>query len=529
MKIPEDRVLDLAVPLVPGRRIDLRREVLRRLDLEAGSLGRVRILRRSVDARRKNRIRILFRLEIAPPDGESAAGTDPGRAGEIAFPDWSRSGERRIGSRPVVVGAGPGGLFAALGLALKGYRPLVLERGAPLAPRIDAVRRFWREGILDPETNVPFGEGGAGTFSDGKLTTRSKHPLVRMVFEVLVRCGAPPSVLYEQKPHLGTEKVRAVVRRLRRRIEELGGSFHFETRLCGLRIDSGRVRAVETGRGAIETDAVFLAIGHSARDTYRSLADAGVLLEPKPFAVGLRVEHDQDRIDRAQYGDFAGHPELGPADYRLSWTDPASRRGVYSFCNCPGGRIIAASNEAGAVVTNGMSRFRRDSGLSNAALVVSVLPSDFGSADPLAGLDYQRAIEERAFRMGGGAFVAPAQATRSFLRGRTDRALRASYRPGVCPADLAGLLPGTLVAPLREAIRVFSRRIAGFADSVLVGPETRTSSPVRIVRHRDSMESLNVRGLFPVGEGAGYAGGIVSSAVDGLRAVSVVRPRRSLP
>lgn len=525
----------LEVPLKKGTRVDLQAELCGKLSVSPETLVSFRILRRSVDARRKNRIFIVFKLEVRLASAVTDIATIAAKGGLVhveeapAIITRRKGGQKRsIGRHPVVVGTGPAGLFAALALAGKGYRPLVVERGGELPERIEAVTRFWKTGSLEPDTNVQFGEGGAGTFSDGKLTSRSRHPLVSRIFDVMVECGAPGEILYEQKPHLGTERVRAIVRRLRRRIQEMGGSFLFNHEMKGLLIRDNSVKAVEAGNELIDTGAVFLAMGHSARDSYRMLLERGVMLEAKAFAVGLRVEHEQTLIDGAQYGTFAGHPELGAADYRLTWQDRKSGRGVYSFCNCPGGVIIAAASEPLGVVTNGMSRYRRDSGNSNSAIVVTVAPKDFPGTGPLAGVKFQRGIERKAFEMAGGGYLAPAQRTRDFLLGVPSQGegISASYTPGVVPSDLARLLPASLRSALKGGIRNFTSKIKGFDNSVLVGPETRTSSPVRIIRDKHTLESVNVRGLYPIGEGSGYAGGIVSSAVDGLKAVENIEPYR---
>ncbi len=513
---------ELAVCLKPDQRVDLKEEISRFLQIRPEQVKGYRVLRRSVDARRKNRVRILYRIEVGLQEegleqgAHPATAIKPGRV-ESRF----RAGPlRRIGAHPVVVGTGPAGLFAALALCEKGYRPVILERGDGMALRVDAVGRFWQHGRLDPESNVQFGEGGAGTFSDGKLTTRSKHPLVEKVFGVFHQFGADEEILYEQRPHLGTEKVRAIVCRMRNRIMDMGGVFLYRSRMDRLLLRNGSVAGIQTATDErYETDTVFLATGHSARETYVMLHDVGVALEPKAFAMGFRVEHDQTLIDRAQYGAFAGHPELGAADYRVTWQDRSTNRGVYSFCNCPGGVVVAAASEPGGVVTNGMSRYARASGLSNAAIVVTVSARDFGTPGPLGGIFLQRAVEGRAYEMAGRTYRAPAQRTRDFLADRPSPGeIRSSYKPGVVAADIAGLLPEDLTRTLREALRDFGRKIRGFEESVLVAPETRTSSPVRILRDRESLESVNVRGLFPIGEGSGYTGGIVSSAIDGLKA-----------
>jgi len=519
---------ELAVYLKPGQRVNLRSEIARLLQKGAEQIEDYRILRRSIDARKKSRVRLLYRIEVSLSGRSGEMGIQP--VAPVADPARARisaiRGSRRIGSNPVIVGTGPAGLFAALALCRKGYQPLVLERGEGMARRVEAVGNFWREGRLDPESNVQFGEGGAGTFSDGKLTTRSKHPLVENVFATFYEFGAPEDILYEQKPHLGTEKVRGIVCRIRNRIIEMGGTFLYGSRMERLMLRSGTVAGVQTSKDRIETDAVFLATGHSARETYAMLQDVGVVLEAKAFAVGFRIEHPQALIDRAQYGPFAGHPELGAADYRLTWKNHPGRRGVYSFCNCPGGVVVAAASEAGGVVTNGMSWHGRDTGLSNSAIVVSVSPEDFGSQGPLAGILFQREIERASYEIGGGSYLAPAQRTPDFLSGRSSTGqIRSSYRPGVVPAEIGGLLPVGLSQALKGALDDFKAKIRGFENSVIVAPETRTSAPVRILRDRVTLESVNTPGLYPVGEGSGYAGGIVSSAVDGLKAVLHIAER----
>ncbi|BEU87329.1 FAD-dependent oxidoreductase [Selenomonas sp. TAMA-11512] len=424
---------------------------------------------------------------------------------------------------PVVVGFGPSGMFAALTLAEAGFSPIVLERGAQIEERQRLVSHFWETGELSPLSNVQFGEGGAGTFSDGKLTTRIQDPEVRRVLEAFVRAGAPEDILYLQKPHLGTDKLRGIVRRIREEIIRLGGTIRFGAHVTGLERKDGKVTALFINdEERMEMEAVFLGIGHSARDTYELLHRSGLPLEAKAFAVGVRIEHPQELIDAAQYREDAGHPMLPAADYALSYQDREAGRGVYSFCMCPGGEVVAAASEKGGVVTNGMSRYARATGIANAALVVTVTPEDFGG-DPLAGIAFQRKYEQLAFTLAGGDYTAPVQSVGDFLAGKSGSAdflTTPTYRPRVKPLDLRDCLPGFVTKSLALALPHFDRKIAGFArdDVVMTGIETRTSAPCRIPRNRETLETIGLAGLYPIGEGAGYAGGIMSAAVDGRKA-----------
>jgi uncharacterized FAD-dependent dehydrogenase len=430
-------------------------------------------------------------------------------------------------ARPLIVGFGPAGIFAALVLAQMGFRPLVLERGKPVRERARDTWRLWRENRLDPESNVQFGEGGAGTFSDGKLYSQIRDPrhLARKVLEEFVEAGAPEEILYLARPHIGTFRLVGMVERMRAKIESLGGEVRFRSRVDGVRIESGRVRGVTLADGVeIAADRVVLALGHSARDTFAMLHASGVFMEAKPFAVGLRIEHPQALIDRARFGANAGDPRLGAADYKLVY-HAGNGRSVYSFCMCPGGQVVAATSEPDCVVTNGMSQYSRAERNANAGIVVNVSPEDFGG-DPLAGIAFQRRLERHAFTLGGGAYAAPAQLLGDFIAGRASTGLGSvmpSYQPGVRLADLTVALPDFAVAAMREAIPAFDRQVRGFAlpDAVLTGVETRTSSPLRITRGED-LQSVNVEGLYPAGEGAGYAGGILSAAVDGIRIAEAV-------
>jgi uncharacterized FAD-dependent dehydrogenase len=399
---------------------------------------------------------------------------------------------------------------------------VLAERGRELEKRCHDVDLFWETGLLEPESNAQFGEGGAGTFSDGKLTTRINDPRGSFIFQYLVECGAPEEILVEAKPHVGTDRLRKVLLNFRRRLFELGVEMRFETRLTGLLTRGGRISGgILDDREECACSSLVLAPGNSARDTYRMLNENGVGLESKPFAIGLRVEHPSALINSIQWG-YADHPRLPTADYRLSYNNPVSGRGTYSFCMCPGGEVIVASSEPGGLVVNGMSRFERDGAFSNSALVVSVRCGDFDGHDPLAGVRFQRRWEEKAYQAGGGNYFVPAQNLLRFLR-KGDGSLRSAARPGIREADMADLLPAFVVEELREALPWFERKMPGFvcAEATLTGIESRTSAPLRILRGEDG-QSLSHPGLYPAGEGAGYAGGIVSSAVDGLKAAECI-------
>jgi uncharacterized protein len=500
------------------------------LRVSSEEIREFRILRKSLDARRKNRIHFVCTLELSlspqneksllqepPPDLKVEEA--PPKPIQPLFPL-----KRKPQHRPVVVGTGPAGLFAAWKLTQSGVPPLILERGREVPSRVKDVNRFWENGILHEESNVQFGEGGAGTFSDGKLYTRINDPRISEILEVLVRFGAPPEIQYLQRPHIGTDRVRRVVPAMRQFLQEQGAEFRFRAKVTGLKIVKGRLEGVVVNeKEEVEGPIVFLAPGHSARDTYRMLRDAGVNLEPKPLAIGLRIEHPQKLIDRSQYGPSAGHPRLPPAEYQLTYRT-SKGRAVYSFCMCPGGEVIGTSSEKGTVVTNGMSFFRRNLAWANSALVVNVASEDFGKEDALAGMEFQRRWEEKAFHLGGGNFRAPSQSVLGFLKGQDPGFPRkTSFKPGVTPARLEECLPAFVAQSLREAIPYFDRKIHGFSseEAMLIGVETRTSAPVRILRG-DDFQSVNVQGLFPIGEGSGYSGGIISSALDGMKAAEAV-------
>ena len=523
------RLTEIKLPLDHAE-AEIDAAVLARLRVDGGTVRSRRIARRAVDARRRGAVALTYTLDVEVDDeagvlGRGLAGVVPAPDSTYRFVGHAPSGLRH---RPVVVGAGPCGLFAGLLLAQMGFRPIILDRGKVVRERTRDTWGLWRQGVLHPESNVQFGEGGAGTFSDGKLYSQIKDPghRGRKVLEEFVRAGAPEEILTVAKPHIGTFRLVSMVERMRAAVEALGGEYRFGTRVTGLDLDgSRRLRGVLLeGGGRIDADRVVLAVGHSARDTFEMLHAAGVAIEAKPFSIGVRIEHPQSLIDRDRWGSAAGHSLLGAADYKLVH-HCANGRAVYSFCMCPGGTVVAAASEPGRLVTNGMSQYSRAERNANAGLVVGITPADY-PGHALAGVAFQRHWEERAFAAGGGTYAAPAQRVGDFLAGRPSTALGSvvpSYRPGVTPTDLATCLPDFAVAALREAIPAFDRQLRGFAmdDAVLTGVETRTSSPVRIGRGGDG-QSLGTPGLFPAGEGAGFAGGILSAGVDGIRAAEAV-------
>ena len=525
------------------------RAACQRLGTTASQVTSCAVSKRSVDARKKSDVCFVVSLDVtlrsAQDERRIAARLAPAVGaliGPYAPPAVNRLPQPPT-VRPVVVGFGPAGLFAALTLAEAGACPLVLERGQDVDTRTRDVQAYWTQGAsaFSPASNVQFGEGGAGTFSDGKLNTGTKDPRGEHILRTFVRFGAPAEILIDAKPHIGTDRLAGVVRAMRERIIDLGGEVRFGARMTQLLCEDGALRAIRyddaQGEHELPAQRVILAIGHSARDTFTMLHERGFTLLQKPFSIGARIEHPQTLINRAQYGDFAGHPRLGAADYKLALHLP-SGRSVYTFCMCPGGTVVAAASEPESVVTNGMSCFARDAENANSALLVGVEPSDFGSDHPLAGMFLQREIEQRAFVLGGRTGMAPCQLVGDLLAGRESKALGSvvpSYRPGVVPGDLRALLPGFITEAMREALPLLGRRLRGFdlPDAVLTGPETRSSSPVRIPRG-ETLESVDAAGLYPCGEGAGYAGGITSAAVDGVRcaeavlaALSSVSTRRS--
>ena len=513
----------------------LKAAVLKRLGIPEHELIRFEIHRRGYDARKRGQIALVYTLDVEITREAAVLKRLAGDKHVVPTPDMTYQFVARapdgFDNRPVVIGAGPCGLLATLVLAQMGFKPLLLERGKAVRERTKDTWGLWRQGKLDPESNVQFGEGGAGTFSDGKLYSQIKDPHHhgRKVLEEFVKAGAPEEILYVSKPHIGTFKLVSMVEHMRQTITVLGGEVRFQSKVTDLDIADGQVRGVVLAGGElIRADHVVLALGHSARDTFRMLHARGVFVEPKPFSVGLRIEHPQSLIDACRFGPQAGHPTLGAADYKLVH-HAGNGRSAYSFCMCPGGTVVAATSEEGRVVTNGMSQYSRNERNANAAIVVGITPADFPgdvARDPLAGMEFQRHWEEMAFRAGGGSYAAPAQKVGDFLAGRPSTgpgAVIPSYTPGVHWTDLSTCLPDYVITTIREALPAFDRQIKGFAmaDAVLTGVETRTSSPIRITRGADG-QSLNTRGLYPAGEGAGYAGGILSAAVDGLQVAEAV-------
>jgi uncharacterized FAD-dependent dehydrogenase len=522
------RITELRLPLEHAPDA-LNAAIAKRLNIPASDIGTVTLFKRSYDARKASALMFIYTVDIEVTNEAALFKKFAADPKITPTPDTSYhfvgQAPSTLLSRPVIVGFGPCGIFAALILAQMGFKPIVLERGKAVRERTQDTWGLWRKNVLNPESNVQFGEGGAGTFSDGKLYSQIKDPrhLGRKVLEEFVKAGAPAEIFYVAKPHIGTFRLVGMVETMRREIEQLGGEIRFQQRVTGLNIEQGKVRGVTLGSGEeIATDHVVLALGHSARDTFEMLHAQGVFMEAKPFSVGFRIEHPQSLIDQARLGPNAGNPLLGAADYKLVH-HAANGRAVYSFCMCPGGTVVAATSEPNRVVTNGMSQYSRNERNANAGIVVNVSPEDFGgdAEHPLAGIEFQRRLESRAFELGGGTYEAPGQLVGDFLAGRPSTQLgtvQPSYKPGVHLTDLATALPPYAITAMREALPAFGRQIRGFDmnDAVLTGVETRTSSPLRITRGEDC-QSVNVQGLYPAGEGAGYAGGILSAGVDGIK------------
>jgi len=517
--------------------------ILARLDIPADALLGFTVFKRSYDARKKTAIVLIYSLDVDVKDEAALLKRLKHDAHLMPSPDTSykyvAAGEQLAGHdqnpRPVVIGTGPCGLFAALILAQMGLRPIILERGKQVRERTVDTFGFWRKRELNPESNVQFGEGGAGTFSDGKLYSQIKDPkhYGRKVLTEFVKAGAPAEIIYVSKPHIGTFRLVKMVEQMRANIEAMGGEYRFGNKVVDIEIEQlggdagGQVRGLTLESGEkIATNHVVLAIGHSARDTFEMLYRRGVYIEAKPFSIGFRVEHPQSLIDTCRFGPNAGHPILGAADYKLVH-HAANGRAVYSFCMCPGGTVVAAASEPGRVVTNGMSQYSRNERNANSAIVVSISPEVDYPGHPLAGIEFQRRLEEKAFELGGANYNAPGQLMGDFVAGRASTEFGAvvpSYKPGVHLTDLAQILPEFAVTALREAFPAFDKQVRGYFkhDAVLTGLETRTSSPIRIKRRDDTLQSLNTRGLFPAGEGAGYAGGILSAGVDGIKVAEAV-------
>ncbi len=512
--------------------------ICERLGLEPADLIDFAVARRAHDARRKAAILMVYSVDVTLRDeaGVLAKFADDHHVRPRPDTDYrllAQAPKDFAGPRPVVVGAGPCGLFAGLILAQMGFRPIILDRGKVVRERTKDTWALWRRSELNPESNVQFGEGGAGTFSDGKLYSQIKDPrhLGRKVLEEFVKAGAPEEILTEAHPHIGTFRLVTMVESMRQTIEALGGEYRWQHRVDGIEVEVGsdgsrRLRGLKLSTGEVlEAEQVVLAVGHSARDTFHMLYDQGVHIEAKPFSIGVRIEHPQSWMDKARFGTCAGHPDLGAADYSLSH-HCSNGRTVYSFCMCPGGTVVAATSEPGRVVTNGMSQYSRNERNANSGFVVGIDPERDYPGHPLAGIEFQRKWESLAYVVGGSTYAAPAQKVGDFLAGRPSSDLgevAPSYKPGVTMTDLSACLPTFAIEAMREALPVFGRQIAGYdhPDVLLTGVETRTSSPIRITRGKD-FQSLNTAGLFPAGEGAGYAGGILSAAVDGIKVAEAV-------
>ncbi|OGB27554.1 MAG: hypothetical protein A3I66_06670 [Burkholderiales bacterium RIFCSPLOWO2_02_FULL_57_36] len=505
--------------------------IIARLGISADDLLGYSIFRRSYDARKKTAIVLIYALDVETRNEAALLQRLKGDRYVAPSPDTSYKFVAKapvsLAQRPVVIGTGPCGIFAGLILAQMGFRPIILERGKAVRERTKDTWALWRKGELDPESNVQFGEGGAGTFSDGKLYSQIKDPkhYGRKVLTEFVKADAPPEILYVSKPHIGTFRLVKMVEQMRATIEALGGEFRFQSKVDDIDIKNGQVRGVVLASGeTIATEHVVLAIGHSARDTFQMLYDRGVYVEAKPFSIGFRIEHPQSLIDRCRFGPNAGNPILGAADYKLVH-HCSNGRSVYSFCMCPGGTVVAATSEPGRVVTNGMSQYSRNERNANSGIVIGITPADYPGS-PLAGIAFQQHWESRAFELGGGNYHAPGQLVGDFIADQASTefgSVLPSYKPGVRLGNLNPSLPDYAIAAIREALPAFDKQIKGFAmhDAVLTGVETRTSSPIRIKRNAN-FESINIKGLFPAGEGAGYAGGILSAAVDGIKVAEAV-------
>jgi uncharacterized FAD-dependent dehydrogenase len=532
--VPSSMLLKLAnIRLELGETEEgLHEKIASRLGMPAEAVGQWRILRKSLDARRHDDIHFTYAAAVNLSQEDAIRLSNSSTAELEPFVpkrfEWPDPGSSPLRHRPVIVGSGPAGLFAGYLLAGAGYRPLILERGRAVKERVADVRRFDDRGPLDPESNYLFGEGGAGTFSDGKLTSRGTGPDVDRVLEILADCHGKPSIVYEHRPHLGSNRLPLIVRTLRRKFESLGGEIQFSCRVEDLRIADGRICGVDTSSGFIAADVVILATGHSARDTYAMLLRRGVPLAAKPFQLGVRIEQPQSAIDVARYGHNAGHPALEPADYSASIK--AGGRELFTFCMCAGGYVMPSVSDPGYYCTNGMSESRHDSPFANSGLVVTIDPRETGSEHPLAGIHLQQRVERLAYLVGNRSYQAPLQWARDFLSARPSRGtLPSSHRRGSRTAELGLFLPPAVSESLMAGLPLFNRRFAGqfLHDATLTGPESRGSSPVRITRDPVSRQSPGIEGLYPCGEGAGYAGGIVSAAVDGLRTARVIVAKHS--
>ncbi|MCC3869057.1 NAD(P)/FAD-dependent oxidoreductase [Terrisporobacter mayombei] len=498
--------------------------VLNKLKIKENELIKYHIFKESIDARKKGKIDFVYTVDVELKDEQKLLKKGLRDAVEVKQPSYIdvKHGSNKINHRPVVVGSGPAGLFASLLLAQRGYNPLLLERGLDVDERTKDINNFWNSRVFKNNSNVQFGEGGAGTFSDGKLTTRIKDIRCRKVLEELVNFGSPDEILYSHKPHVGTDILKNVVKNIREEIKRLGGEVRFNTQVTNIEVENDSIKAViVNNEERIECDHVIFAVGHSARDSYEMLYSKGVKIIQKPFAIGARIEHPQVLINKSQYKEFYDHPRLGAADYRLI-EHTSNGRTAYSFCMCPGGTVIASASNEFEVVTNGMSEHARDKANANSAFLVNVTPEDFGSTHPLAGIEFQRKYEKLAYELGGNNYNAPMQLVGDFLNDKitTDIGkVEPSYKPGVTGTDLRECLPEFVTSTMKEALVSLDKKLNGFAmhDAVLTGVETRSSAPVRIVRDEETLQSVSTKNLYPCGEGAGYAGGIVTAAVDGIK------------
>lgn len=525
------RLTDIQLPLDHPESA-IKAAILKKLAIEDTDLLNFSIFRRSYDARKKSAIILIYTVDVETNYDKQLLARFNGSPNISVTPDTNyrfvAHAETEEFKRPVIIGFGPCGLFAALILAQMGFRPIILERGKAVRERTQDTWGFWRKRELQPESNVQFGEGGAGTFSDGKLWSQIKDPkhYGRKVLTEFVKAGAPAEIMYVSKPHIGTFRLVKMIEEMRANIEALGGEIRFQQKVTDIDIQNGRMRGLTINDSEyLSADHVVLAIGHSARDTFELVHQRGIYVEAKPFSIGFRIEHPQSLIDQARFGANAGNKTLGSADYKLVH-HAKNGRSVYSFCMCPGGTVVAAASEPGRVVTNGMSQYSRNERNANSAIVVGITPADYPE-HPLAGIDFQRKLESLAYELGGANYNAPGQLVGDFLAKKastTAGSVTPSYQPGITWCDLAAALPAYAIDAIREALPAFDKQIKGFAmkDAVITGVETRTSSPIRIKRNDDNLQSLNTQGLYPAGEGAGYAGGILSAAIDGIKVAEAV-------
>ena len=502
----------------------LKKLIIKKLGIKENELIKYSIYKESIDARKKGNMMFVYTVDVELKNEEKILKRKTKDVTQIKQKSYIgvKHGNLEPKGKIAVIGSGPAGLFASLLLSQNGYCPIMIERGSDVDKRTDDVNNFWKNRIFNKKSNVQFGEGGAGTFSDGKLTTRAKDIRCRKVLEELVNHDAPSEILYSHKPHVGTDILKNVVKNIREDIKQLGGEVRFESQVTDICIENNKIKSITINNDEkIEVEAAILAIGHSARDTYEMLYKRGVTIIQKPFAIGARIEHPQQMINKSQYGEYFNHPRLGAADYRLI-EHTSNGRTAYTFCMCPGGSVIASASEENEVVTNGMSEHKRDRENANSALLVNVSPEDFDSDYPLAGVDFQRKYEKLAFKLGGENYNAPAQLVGDFLEKKASKnigSVNPSYNPGITLTSLDECLPEFVTETMREGILKLGQKLEGFDmhDAILTGVETRSSSPIRIVRNEETLEAMNTSGLYPCGEGAGYAGGIVTAAVDGIK------------